>query len=50
MSSEIKKVKPASKGKLSEEEIYSTFQVLRNEQRTLANKISELEVDHNEHK
>lgn len=49
MSSEIKKVKSV-KGKVSEDEIYSTFQILRNEQRTLANKISELEVDHNEHK
>lgn len=32
------------------EDVYNTFQALRNEQRTLANKMSELELDLNEHK
>ncbi|CAH0586738.1 unnamed protein product [Chrysodeixis includens] len=36
--------------KKSNEEIFSGFQALRAEQRQLANKISELEMDHNEHK
>jgi len=39
----------ADKGK-SPEEIVSGFNALRNEQRRLALKISELEVDLNEHK
>lgn len=34
----------------SREEIFSGFQTLRGEQRQLANKISELEMDLNEHK
>lgn len=34
----------------SSEEIFAGFQTLRNEQRQLANKISELEMDLNEHK
>lgn len=34
----------------SSEEIFSGFQTLRAEQRQLANKISELEMDLNEHK
>ncbi|XP_038213857.1 prefoldin subunit 2 [Zerene cesonia] len=38
-----------SKGK-SNEEVFAGFQTLRNEQRQLANKISELEMDLNEHK
>ncbi|XP_022121604.1 prefoldin subunit 2 [Pieris rapae] len=34
----------------SNEEVFAGFQTLRNEQRQLANKISELEMDLNEHK
>lgn len=34
----------------SSEEIFAGFQTLRTEQRQLANKISELEMDLNEHK
>ncbi|CAK1555052.1 unnamed protein product [Leptosia nina] len=34
----------------SNEEVFAGFQSLRNEQRQLANKISELEMDLNEHK
>ncbi|KAI5633343.1 prefoldin subunit domain-containing protein [Phthorimaea operculella] len=37
-------------GKKSNEEIFAGFQTLRAEQRQLANKISELEMDLNEHK
>ncbi|XP_049872628.1 prefoldin subunit 2 [Pectinophora gossypiella] len=43
--------KPAPKaGKKTNEEIFAGFQNLRAEQRQLANKISELEMDLNEHK
>ncbi|CAB3246748.1 unnamed protein product [Arctia plantaginis] len=44
--------KPAAsaKGKKSNEEVFAGFQTLRSEQRQLANKISELEMDLNEHK
>lgn len=42
-----KNTKTASK---SAEEIFQGFQNLRNEQRKLANKISEMEMDLNEHK
>ncbi|XP_047990667.1 prefoldin subunit 2 [Leguminivora glycinivorella] len=43
--------KPANKGgKKSSEEVFTGFQTLRAEQRQLANKISELEMDLNEHK
>lgn len=43
--------KPAAKGsKKSNEEVFQGFQNLRAEQRQLANKISELEMDLNEHK
>lgn len=42
--------KPAAKGKKSNEEIFQGFQTLRAEQRQLASKISELEMDLNEHK
>ncbi|CAH0399949.1 unnamed protein product [Chilo suppressalis] len=44
--------KSAPKGgkKKSSEEIFAGFQTLRSEQRQLANKISELEMDLNEHK
>lgn len=34
----------------SNEEVFAGFQTLRSEQRQLANKISELEMDLNEHK
>lgn len=39
-----------AKGKKSNEEVFAGFQTLRSEQRQLANKISELEMDLNEHK
>lgn len=40
-----------SKGKtLTQEEIYNGFQTLRNEQRVLVTKLSELELDLSEHK
>lgn len=43
--------KPAAKpAKKSSEEVFAGFQNLRTEQRQLANKISELEMDLNEHK
>ncbi|XP_041979828.1 prefoldin subunit 2 [Aricia agestis] len=42
--------KNTSKGKKTNEEIFAGFQNLRSEQRQLANKISELEMDLNEHK
>ena len=35
---------------LSQEKIVATFQQLRQEQRSIANKISELEAEKNEHK
>ncbi|KAF4527634.1 hypothetical protein B566_EDAN016194 [Ephemera danica] len=45
------KVKRAPKSvNISAEDIFQGFQNLRNEQRKLANKISELEMDLNEHK
>ncbi|XP_054272192.1 prefoldin subunit 2 [Macrosteles quadrilineatus] len=44
------KKKAPNKGNAANEEILNTFQALRNEQRQLANKISELELDLNEHK
>ncbi|KAM3955693.1 prefoldin 2 [Aphomia sociella] len=44
-----KSVAKGGKGK-SNEEIYAGLQTLRTEQRQLANKISELEMDLNEHK
>jgi prefoldin subunit 2 len=49
--SEKKQVKTTSnKGAKSNEEIIQGFQRLRTEQRQLANKLSELEMDLNEHK
>lgn len=44
--------KPASKPAkpTTNEEIFAGFQGLRNEQRNLVNKLSELEMDLNEHK
>jgi len=46
-----KQVKPAPKNaSSSNEDIVQGFQRLRTEQRQLVNKLSELEMDHNEHK
>lgn len=51
MSSESKKSSTdKSKVMSSKEDIYAGFQALRSEQRALANKLSELEMDLNEHK
>ena len=51
MASSDKKPKNATKGTTkSNEEIIQGFQRLRTEQRQLANKLSELEMDLNEHK
>lgn len=44
-----KSVPKAGKGKTNEE-IFANFQELRGEQRLLANKLSELGLDLNEHK
>lgn len=50
MATETKKVK-SSKGKtFAGEEIYNGFQILRSEQRNLAGKLSEMELELNEHK
>ncbi|KAJ1531628.1 hypothetical protein ONE63_000300 [Megalurothrips usitatus] len=46
-----KSLAKTSKGKtMSQEEIYSGFQFLRNEQRVLVTKLSELELELSEHK
>lgn len=50
MASEKKSTKGSSKKEKSAEEILTEFQVLRNEQRMLANKLSEMEMELNEHK
>lgn len=50
MASEKKSAKASSKKEKSAEEILSEFQTLRNEQRMLANKLSEMEMELNEHK
>lgn len=51
MATETKKKPRTSKGKkLTTEEIYNGFQTLRNEQRSLAGKLSEMELELNEHK
>lgn len=50
MASEKKSAKASSKKEKSAEEILSEFQTLRNEQRILANKLSEMEMELNEHK
>ncbi|XP_029177125.1 prefoldin subunit 2 [Nylanderia fulva] len=50
MASEKKSTKASSKKEKSAEEILSEFQTLRNEQRMLANKLSEMEMELNEHK
>ena len=44
------KAAPKNPKAKSSEEIFSGFQTLRGEQRQLANKITELEMDLNEHK
>ncbi|XP_066261507.1 prefoldin subunit 2 [Euwallacea similis] len=50
MASEVKKTdKKAAKGP-DPQEILAGFQALRTEQRSLSSKLSELEVDQNEHK
>lgn len=51
-TTESKKTPPKPvKGKtLTTEEIYNGFQMLRTEQRNLINKLSEVEMDLNEHK
>ncbi|KAE8750389.1 hypothetical protein FOCC_FOCC002949 [Frankliniella occidentalis] len=51
MASEGESKPKSSKGKtLTQEEIYNGFQVLRNEQRVLVTKLSELELELSEHK
>lgn len=50
MASEKKSGKTSSKGGKSNEEIFAGFQTLRNEQRMMANKLSEMEMELNEHK
>ncbi|XP_072755010.1 probable prefoldin subunit 2 [Anoplolepis gracilipes] len=50
MASEKKSAKTSSKKEKSTEEILVEFQTLRNEQRMLANKLSEMEMELNEHK
>lgn len=51
MSSDKKAVaKPALKNGKTNEEIYAGFQTLRNEQRVMANKLTEMEAELNEHR
>lgn len=50
MASEKKSTKASSKDTKSNEQILSEFQTLRNEQRMMANKLSEMEMELNEHK
>lgn len=51
MASDSKKSEKKPSGKpLTKDEVYLGFQALRNEQRALANKLSELEMDLNEHR
>lgn len=50
MASEKKPAKAPSKREKTAEEILTEFQSLRNEQRMLANKLSEMEMELNEHK
>lgn len=42
--------KPATKSGKTNEEIYAGFQTLRNDQRIMASKLSEMEAELNEHK
>ncbi|XP_033212723.1 prefoldin subunit 2 [Belonocnema kinseyi] len=50
MASEKKSLKSSPKGGKSNEEIFAGFQTLRNEQRIMASKLSEMEMELNEHK
>ncbi|XP_011496005.1 PREDICTED: prefoldin subunit 2 [Ceratosolen solmsi marchali] len=50
MPNERKMVKSTSRNAKSNEDIYAGFQSLRNEQRIMANKLSEMETELNEHK
>ncbi|KAL0106298.1 hypothetical protein PUN28_016191 [Cardiocondyla obscurior] len=50
MASEKKPAKATSKREKTAEEVLTEFQSLRNEQRMLANKLSEMEMELNEHK
>lgn len=50
MASDKKIGKPLTKGGKSNEEILSVFQALRNDQRLMAGKLSEMEMELNEHK
>ena len=50
MAAEKKITKTFTKIGKSSEEIYAGFQTLRNEQRIMANKLSEMEAELNEHK
>ncbi|XP_014471463.1 PREDICTED: prefoldin subunit 2 [Dinoponera quadriceps] len=50
MASEKKSTKASSKDAKSNEQILTEFQTLRNEQRMMANKLSEMEMELNEHK
>jgi len=50
MASEKKPAKTSSKREKTAEEILTEFQSLRNDQRMLANKLSEMEMELNEHK
>lgn len=50
MASEKKSGKTSSKSGKSNEEVFAGFQTLRNEQRLMASKLSEMEMELNEHK
>ncbi|XP_011302750.1 prefoldin subunit 2 [Fopius arisanus] len=50
MASDKKMGKPLTKGGKSNEEILAAFQTLRNDQRLMASKLSEMEMELNEHK
>ncbi|XP_046485296.1 prefoldin subunit 2-like [Neodiprion pinetum] len=50
MASDKKAGKSSIRGGKSNEEIFAGFQTLRNEQRVMANKLSEMEIEMNEHK
>ncbi|KAG7206136.1 hypothetical protein KM043_003528 [Ampulex compressa] len=50
MASDKKSAKSTAKSGKSNEEILAEFQTLRNEQRMMANKLSEMEMELNEHK
>ncbi|XP_012258371.1 prefoldin subunit 2 [Athalia rosae] len=50
MASDKKAGKSSTKGGKSNEEIFAGFQTLRSEQRVMASKLSEMELELNEHK